>query len=344
MDGQWHHIAVSYDGQTWRLYRDGVIDTTTALASAFAPEVTSIQHAAIATAMNSTGVADGYFFGAVDEVRIWNTVRTATQIQTNKNAELTSGSGLIGRWGLNEGSGAAAANSISGRPNGTVVGSPTWVNGFPLPEMTWMPAAPTALTATPFSGSISLSWTAPADLDVAGYNVYRSTTTPVSLTNPVNGTTLVSGTTYSNGGLTNGTKYYYVVTAVDTSTNQSVASNTANAIPLATLGSGLSFDGTNDYVTFGPALGLDAQNFTVETWFKRTGPGLAVTTGNGGVIAVPLVTKGSAEADVSNVDENYILGIQATTNVLAGDFETYAVWRLHTRGDNNPVSWASPRS
>ena len=58
-------------------------------------------------------------------------------------------------------------------------------------------------------------------------------------------------TTYTDGGLTNGTPYYYVVTAVDTSTNQSVASNQINTTPLASLGSALAFDGTNDYVTFG---------------------------------------------------------------------------------------------
>ena len=88
---------------------------------------------------------------------------------------------------------------------------------------------------------------------------------------------------------------------------------------------GLGFDGTNDYVTFGNAAGLGLTNFTVETWFMRTGTGMAASTGTNGISAVPLVTKGSAEQDATNVDENYILGIQATTNVLAADFETYAV-------------------
>ena len=75
----------------------------------------------------------------------------------------------------------------------------------------------------------------------------------------------------------------------------------------APAGTGLQFNGTSQYVTFGPAAGLGLQNFTVETWFKRTGTGVAVSTGTNGVMAVPLVTKGSPQADGTNVDENYIL-------------------------------------
>ena len=80
----------------------------------------------------------------------------------------------------------------------------------------------------------------------------------------------------------------------------------------------LRFDGTNDFVTFGPAPGLGASNFTVEVWFMRQGVGVTTNTGSGGFFAVPLVTKGRAEADGSNVDMNYFLGI-ATNNALAAD-------------------------
>src|SRR5439155_24107893 len=41
----------------------------------------------------------------------------------------------------------------------------------------------------------------------------------------------------------------------------------------------LSFDGVNDYVTFGQATSLGAPVFTVEIRFKRTGTGVTANTG-----------------------------------------------------------------
>ena len=89
----------------------------------------------------------------------------------------------------------------------------------------------------------------------------------------------------------------------------------------------LKFDGVNDYVTFGPAAGasgLGATTFTLETWFKREGPGIATSTGSGGVTAVPLITKGMAQADGSNLDMNYFLGIDNVKRVIVADFEDAA--------------------
>ncbi len=36
---------------------------------------------------------------------------------------------------------------------------------------------------------------------------------------------------------------------------------------------------------------------------------------------IPLISKGAPESEDSNVDANYILGIQASSNFLAADFE-----------------------
>ncbi len=43
---------------------------------------------------------------------------------------------------------------------------------------------------------------------------------------------------------------------------------------------------------------LGLQQFTIETWFMRTGTGVASTTGTGGIAnLVPLLTHGAAEAE-----------------------------------------------
>ena len=45
----------------------------------------------------------------------------------------------------------------------------------------------------------------------------------------------------------------------------------------------IDFGGTNAFVTLGPAPGLGAARFTIETWFRRDGAGIATFTGTGGV-------------------------------------------------------------
>jgi fibronectin type 3 domain-containing protein len=81
------------------------------------------------------------------------------------------------------------------------------------------PSAPTGLVATPGDAVADLSWNANTEPDLAGYNVYRSGTAggPYTKINP----TLLTQNSYQDTGLTNGTTYYYVVTAVDTSDNES---------------------------------------------------------------------------------------------------------------------------
>ena len=101
----WHHAAATYDGTTWRLYLDGVLDRSL-VVGAFNPEATSLQHAAIGSALTSTGVAAGFFAGTIDEVRIWSVARTGAQIRAGRDDEIGGPTaGLLGRWGLDEGAG-----------------------------------------------------------------------------------------------------------------------------------------------------------------------------------------------------------------------------------------------
>ena len=94
------------------------------------------------------------------------------------------------------------------------------------------PGAPTGLSASPGSTQIALDWTDNTEPDLAGYNVYRSLTTggPYTQVNP----SLVVASTYLDTGLTNGTPYFYVVTALDGVPNESINSGEASATPTAT--------------------------------------------------------------------------------------------------------------
>jgi fibronectin type 3 domain-containing protein len=94
------------------------------------------------------------------------------------------------------------------------------------------PPAPTGLNATGGNGSVSLTWNASAG--ATSYSVYRGTAPGAE------GSTAI-GTSASNSftdtAVTNGTKYYYTVTASNTA-GASLKSNEASATPTGSGGSG----------------------------------------------------------------------------------------------------------
>jgi len=74
---------------------------------------------------------------------------------------------------------------------------------------------------------VTLSWTASTST-VSGYNVYRSTTSGSGYARINSG--VVGSVTYSDTTVQNGSTYYYVTTAVDSSGDESSYSNQATAV------------------------------------------------------------------------------------------------------------------
>jgi glucuronoarabinoxylan endo-1,4-beta-xylanase len=97
------------------------------------------------------------------------------------------------------------------------------------PTDTTPPLAPTGLYAIPGNGTVTLNWSDNGESDLAGYNVYRSTTSGSGYVR-LNGSLLTSSD-YIDNTVTNGITYYYVVTAVDIFSNESNASSEVSATP-----------------------------------------------------------------------------------------------------------------
>ncbi len=91
------------------------------------------------------------------------------------------------------------------------------------------PNAPTGLTATPGNGAVSLDWADNTETDFSSYTVYRSVNSGAGFA-PV--ATQLTDSAYVDATVTNGTTYYYHITALD-AFNESAPSAEQSATPTA---------------------------------------------------------------------------------------------------------------
>src|SRR5205823_3655540 len=106
--GAWHHVAGTFRASTVQLtlYLDGTQVATQTFATA------SLGNTSPVDIGRNGGPTANFWLGKLDDVRVWNVVRTAAQIQANLQTELAgSPAGLVGNWRFDEGSGTSAADS-----------------------------------------------------------------------------------------------------------------------------------------------------------------------------------------------------------------------------------------
>jgi len=126
-------------------------------------------------------------------------------------------------------------------------GHPSLILNEQLAVLSSLPAAPVSPSASPDGDSILLTWSASPEADLLGYHVYRSVTQGsgyVAITGSP-----VSSPAFDDAGVAAQTRYYYVITAVDSSANESGFSTEVSG-QLVSLDAGVLFvdetkDGTN---------------------------------------------------------------------------------------------------
>ena len=92
-DGNWHHIAAVYDNGTASIYIDNVLDADSTFGTSFGDG--SLSYGFVGTGSEASAF-DGdqgptdYFNGEMDDFRIWDVAKTATEIATNSSNCLTN--------------------------------------------------------------------------------------------------------------------------------------------------------------------------------------------------------------------------------------------------------------
>jgi hypothetical protein len=96
--GNWIHVAATWDGTTgaMKLYINGVLEASTTGSTGSRTAPPSIRIGAIQTGIN-------YFNGTIDELRIWNSVRSQSEIQSNMDSEIGTSSSLVEYYRFNQG-------------------------------------------------------------------------------------------------------------------------------------------------------------------------------------------------------------------------------------------------
>lgn len=123
---QWTHIALVKSGTAITLY----INAISVFTNNAAPATLTANTQALRVAGRTTG--PHHFNGYIDQLRIWNTARTQSEIRKYLfDQNLARGtSGLVAYYKLNEGSGTTSANygnTYSGL-NATLTNGPVWVS------------------------------------------------------------------------------------------------------------------------------------------------------------------------------------------------------------------------
>jgi prepilin-type N-terminal cleavage/methylation domain-containing protein len=147
----------------------------------------------------------------------------------------------------------------SGAPGTSTPGAPQQ-RQFVL-NLSNAPPQVTNLGYTPGSGRVVLSWSPSIASDFSHYEIDRGTT-------PGGETVLVSSITatgYTDTGLTNDQDYYYIVCAIDTAGNKSVASAELDAVPTV-----VPYD--TRPTTPGGFAGVANQNQAVLSWTASSDP------------------------------------------------------------------------
>ncbi len=169
-DGNWHYFAAVYDGSTKTLYVDGKVDVSTPVTGTLSSSTYPVYFG------ENAGHTGRYFNGQLDEIRIWNTARTESQVRGDMFTTLTGAqNGLLGYWQFNDGTGGRVSDTVSGN-DGLIAGTPNWrTSTAPVGQYGIYDASSSADSAGPSGSMIKATlFSMPDSLNFIGVYAYGS--------------------------------------------------------------------------------------------------------------------------------------------------------------------------
>jgi len=139
----WYHYVATYNGSQLITYINGVLRTTSNVASTSLPLwplIVNESHLNIGGEMSSSNIQG--FTGIIDEVRIYNRALSYSEVRAHYLGYFTNETGLLGLWHFDEGQGNIAGDSSGNNNHGTITG-PGW---------SWVSVGPQVSTAYSWQG------------------------------------------------------------------------------------------------------------------------------------------------------------------------------------------------
>tara|TARA_B110000046_G_scaffold29549_1_gene31089 strand:+ start:1142 stop:2944 length:1803 start_codon:yes stop_codon:yes gene_type:complete len=155
-DNNWHHVAITFNNSSspkFRLYVDGSLEASFNLSNV-------TMNTATTNSFQIGERVDGAnnFAGVIDEVRVWNYDRSASEISNNMNTEFcTIPSGLVAYHKMNQGTVNITNTGIDESPDVSGNGNDGDLSGFALTGTTSNWVTGYNLSASNVSSSISLT-------------------------------------------------------------------------------------------------------------------------------------------------------------------------------------------
>ena len=166
-DGKWHHIVGQFDSaaQEARIYVDGKLDTVIELDNTDPLFGQGSSHQDVGFFSFSESAYTPYNSFSLQEVRVWDTIRTQQEIITNMFTQLGgSESGLVGYYKCDEMTGTTVSDSASSPADGSLE--------YQNSARAWVPWVAGASGGTGPWGITGGTWTAGGTLSSSACDLY----------------------------------------------------------------------------------------------------------------------------------------------------------------------------